>query len=198
MCIFKSYKGEYEECLKDNDILLDELDKKDDIIELYELTADEKDRRIAELEAKLKFDKSHWTIPIELPSADVDLILLANLQHWQNGVFRWPMDNIYHINTDEEIIEYIIWNDVDGCKYKPEFKDCEDFAFKFRGDYTWHTECNNCGLTIDWSGRHAYIVFVRQNNAMWVYEPQSDSWWDTGSQPTFGNMYPLEHAGILL
>lgn len=200
MCLFKrnNYLAEWEGCKRDNLDLRGAVELRDERIGELESEVMQGLETNAELEAKLKFDHSHWSTPLELPSTDVDLILLANLEHWNNGVFRWWMDNQYRLNTDEEIIEYIIWNDVDSCQYKPEFRDCDKFAGKFWGDYRWHTECNNCGFTVDWSGGHAYILFVRQNNAMWIYEPQNDKWYDTGSQPTFGNMYPLEQAGILL
>ena len=144
------------------------------------------------------FDNSHWSAPEMLTGDEVALVLLANLPHWDDGVSRLPMDSVYRVASDEEIVEWLFYNRVNERAYVAEFGDCDKSAAKVWADYRWDTTYNNCGFVDDFSGGHAYNIWVRRNGGLWICEPQSDKVWDTGDADAFRSNYPLREAVILL
>lgn len=122
-------------------------------------------------------------------------VLEANLPNFA-GVRWWQMDSDYRAATDEEIVKFILWDDTNFWKYHPELKDCDDFGFYFAARFRWFLGRNNCFFTVDWSGGHAYAVFLLRDGKMWIYEPQNDKWWVAGDRG-FRQPYPLEHIGLV-
>lgn len=62
--------------------------------------------------------------------------------------------------------------------YTPEKRDCDDYAFAFRGNVPMAFELNSVGIVIDYTGQHAYnIVVTKEDDGLHVklVEPQSDS-----------------------
>lgn len=128
-------------------------------------------------------------------------------QDWARGVIRKNLshanlnviclDREYHPASDEEILYYIFWDDTNLNGYIPEQRDCDKFAGLFWARFRWFLGRNNVAFTIDWSGRHAYIIFLRRNESMWVYEPQNDEWWEAGDRG-FQQPYPLDNVMIII
>ena len=66
--------------------------------------------------------------------------------------------------------------------WKPETRDCDDFAFAFRGLAPLNYAINGVGMVIDISGKHAYnvvVVYVENDDGtaefdIKVIEPQDD------------------------
>lgn len=150
---------------------------------------------LATAAAKLRpnFDISEAPV---MDAAWVRSVLAANLPNYPAGVCWWQMDSEYRAATEEEIIQYILWDDTNFWQYHPELKDCDDFGFYFAARFRWFLERNNCFFTVDWSGRHAYAVFLLRGGKMWIYEPQNDKWWVAGEHG-FQMPYPLQQVGLV-
>ena len=131
-------------------------------------------------ECELKtFDKSNWTQPLEVEGGFIQNALRNGIMDFDNGhLWRIPLDNKYPLCTDEEMIEYIVWSHIDRLGYLTDIFDCDAFSWIFRGEFIKDTLMANCAWICDWSGGHAYNLFVRQNGGLWLYEPQNDRWWD--------------------
>ena len=151
--------------------------------------------RIDDLTYQLQPDFEVSPAPV-FGSAWVNVVLATNLPNYPGGVAWWPMDVEYRAATEEEIIKFILWDDTNFWQYHPELKDCDDFGFYFAARFRWFLERNNCFFTVDWSGRHAYAVFLLRSDRMWIYEPQNDRWWVAGEHG-FQMPYPLEHVGLV-
>lgn len=150
---------------------------------------------LATATAKLRPDFAVSDAPV-MDAAWVRSGLAANLPNYPAGVSWWQMDREYRAATDEEIVKFILWDDTNFWKYHPELKDCDDFGFYFAARFRWFLERNNCFFTVDWSGGHAYAVFLLRDGGMWIFEPQSDRWWIAGDHG-FAQPYPLEHVGLV-
>ena len=75
--------------------------------------------------------------------------------------------------------------------------DCDKRAGRFWGRIRPLMRRNGCGFVVDWSGAHAFNIFVRRNGGLWVYEPQDDRWWVSGDEPYEG-LYRMANMGILI
>lgn len=135
------------------------------------------------------------TEPMVVGNDFIDAALAEFIPNYSKEVIRIYMDSTYYIPTDEEIIEFILWEDVNEYQYIKEKLDCDKFAAWFWGRYRILFQRNNCGFVVDWSGGHAYNIFVRQNG-VWLYEPQNDRWMDA-MQPE-DSIYPLTNARVIL
>lgn len=142
------------------------------------------------------FWEARGLLVIAMSSDEITAILSNNIPNFGKWVIRRPMDGDYRVPQDEDIVKYILWNSINTYQYKVQFKDCDKFARKFYGDYAWDMECNNVGLVYDRSGGHAYIIFVRQNRGLWLYEPQNDVWWSTDKHEWGTGIYSLSNADI--
>ena len=112
----------------------------------------------------------------------------ANLLH-----FSLVLDDIQYYglptSTWEEIMKS---SDTKSYKYIPEFRDCDDFAFLFKGELTT-LAMNGCGLVINSGGHHAYNVGIIADSDKPEFrfiEPQNDNWIITDSKPCYESKGP--------
>ena len=92
-------------------------------------------------------------------------------------------------STWQQIMEQ---SDTSSYKYIPEFRDCDDFAFLFKGELT-RVALNGCGLVINYGGKHAYnvgIVADSETPSFRFIEPQNDQWIITDSKPCYSTNGP--------
>ena len=139
------------------------------------------------------FDKSHWTEPMVVDNYFMAAALADGLKY---DIPYIPLDREYWLASDEEIIEYILWNDVNKLLFILHRFDCNAFAWAFRADYKRDTLTGNCLWVCDWSGVHSYCLFVRRNGGLWIYEPQEDRWWTT-EEHKYEGLYMLRQAVIV-
>ena len=101
-------------------------------------------------------------------------------------------DKLYYgvpTNTWQKIMEQ---SDTKSYKYIPEFRDCDDFAFLFKGELT-KVALNGCGLVINYGGKHAYNVGIVADTGTPSFrfiEPENDQWIITDSKPCYSTNGP--------
>ena len=89
-------------------------------------------------------------------------------------------------------------SDTRQMKYIPEFRDCDDFAFAFKGELVkW--AINGVGLVFNIGGKHAFNVAIISNDGgelptFKFIEPQNDEWIITESRP----LYNLQGSGFVI
>lgn len=151
--------------------------------------------RVEELTYRLEPDFEVSEAPV-FGQAWVKTVLADNLPNYPGGVVWWRMDGEYRAATDEEIIKFINWDDTNFWRYVPELRDCDKFAMYFVARFRMLLGRNNAFFTVDWSGRHAYCVFLLRSGGMWIYEMQNDRWWVAGANG-FQQPYPLQQVGLV-
>jgi len=188
---------------KDNERLAGVVTAKQNIIAELSSSLVECHARVDSLEQQARvFDLSHWTEPLIVTGEWINEMLANKIPTWHSGAFRWPLDNQYQLATDEEIIEYILWNDLNRWQYVSEFFDCDDFGWVFRGDFLKDTyrpgkgSYGNVYWIIDWSSAHAYNLIIRRTG-LWIYEPQNDRWWDTDQNNWAAGMYKFQNTAVI-
>ena len=109
------------------------------------------------------------------------------------GMDILALDNKYLVTNQADMKKIIDWDWTDNRKYVAEKYDCDNFAFSFKAMVDRKFGVNNVGLVIDYSGGHAYNIFVFNDCTVRLFEPQSDKW------PRIGTtMYKFEEGKILI
>ena len=111
-------------------------------------------------------------------------------------------DQEYHALPQKTWEEIMKQSDTRSYKYIPEFRDCDDFAFLFKGELT-RVALNGCGLVINFGGKHAYNVALVYDPDMVLkdtpdsdplsfkfIEPQDDQWIILDSRPCYSTNGP--------
>jgi len=98
---------------------------------------------------------------------------------------RLPMDGKYYTATKENMQKIVDADDTNTRAYKKATYDCENFAFSFMAAAQREYGITTIGLVIDWSGGHAYNMFVYEDGSVELYEPQNDNFVEPGSADRF-------------
>ena len=112
--------------------------------------------------------------------------------HWQRQTdlshFKLLLDDSKYYALHSLVWKNVMDStDTKSYKYIPEFRDCDDFAFLFKGLLA-KAAMNGCGLVINYGGKHAYnvgLVYGDSGLGFHFIEPQQDNWIITGSKPCY-------------
>ena len=116
---------------------------------------------------------------------------------WQKNTdlahFQLLLDDDEYYGLPEDTWQKIMEDsDTKTYKYIPEFRDCDDFAFIFKGELA-QSAINGCGIVFNSGGKHAYnvvIVNTDKGPSFKFIEPQLDKWIITGSKPYYAKQGP--------
>jgi len=143
------------------------------------------------------FDSSAWEPVKEYTANRIETTMAANFENWGREVSWLPKDSHYPLATKEQVIEYILWNNLNKWQYIKDKFDCDDFAWVFRAMFIMDTPARNCGNVWSFSGAHDYCFFVFADRTIWLYEPQNDVWWDSGTKKE-GDMYQFLSGRVVV
>ena len=94
------------------------------------------------------------------------------------------------------------WSDVDKFEYRPESRDCDNFAIALTGQLGHRLGANGVGLIVDGSGNHAYACLLVSDPdggiRVTLVEPQSDGTVRLGDRLGGHEAYKAEEGFILL
>jgi hypothetical protein len=107
---------------------------------------------------------------------------------------RAPLDGEYYAVSREEMREISKWNYTNREEYESAQFDCENFAISFMADVQRQFGVTTVGLVIDWSGGHAYNLFVYEDGTVELFEPQNDRFVDPGEAEN----YSFDHVQITI
>lgn len=82
-------------------------------------------------------------------------------------------DISYKLCTKTDIERFLAWDKADKEKYQAEILDCDDFAWRLKGNITvlpWSA----IPFGVVWTNLHALNCFVDDKGRFWFVEPQSD------------------------
>ena len=131
---------------------------------------------------------------------DADKVMKLFNKKKFNGIQPILLDRKYKVPTYEVWVNILDRNRVDRRFYKPEHFDCDDFAKIIYAYSSKEFELNSCGLVLDWSGRHAYNVFLFINLENKLdfsfFEPQDDCF--LKENYLFTGQYALKDGMIIL
>ena len=81
-------------------------------------------------------------------------------------------DMKYKVTTIQQLRRFLDWDDTDKQKYIAEYMDCDDFAYRLKGQvsiYPWSA----IPFGIVWTDLHALNCFVDDTGKFWFVEPQN-------------------------
>ena len=107
---------------------------------------------------------------------------------------RLPMDGEYYTCSKEDIQKIVDEDQTNRNEYKEAEYDCENFAFSFMANAQKEYGITTIGLVIDWSGGHAYNIFVYEDGSVELYEPQSDTY----PEPDSGDLYEFDTVRVII
>jgi len=88
---------------------------------------------------------------------------------------RCHLADIDYLTVSKEEMEQFLKVDTTSLRkiYKTEYFDCDDFAFRLKGNITTQ---KNAGVAffIVWSRLHAFNAFIDHDHKVWFIEPQHD------------------------
>ena len=124
---------------------------------------------------------------------------------WVQGVLdsygckmvRHPMDTEYWIPVKEDSLTIIEWDWTDKPPYVENKRDCDKFARRLWSNSAWVFGCNHFAFVNDWSGGHAYNMFLTPFGKLMIVEPQNDKIWEYDESVMVG-MYNAESGRIQL
>ena len=116
---------------------------------------------------------------------------------WQSNTklshFNLLLDDSQYYGLPQGTWEKIMSeSDTHSYKYIPEFRDCDDFAFLFKGELV-QAAMNGCGLVFNTGGKHAYnvgLISGKDAPSFRFIEPQEDNWIITDSEPYYSSAGP--------
>jgi len=135
---------------------------------------------------------------VEIKSSNwVNLAFQENIPKWMNGVWRLPLDSKYKVPSLDDTCKIIAWDWVDKRKYWANWFDCENFSLAFKVNANMIFKLNHIGIVLDYSGAHGYNLFLTPDGRVFLYEPQTDEYWDI-REHDYRNPYKLQNAYILV
>ena len=188
-----------------NGVTLQRNPNKDDRYDLR-LTDDEVNY-MANLNRKVQLPKPKPVVfPPENELADVTRVharvipLAEAMALWRDidvGMQAIFIDSAYTIiplNLWQEIINETKINEN---PYQENIRDCDDYAWRFKGTASWKYGINGCGFVMSILGRHAFIAILVDNEdgtaAVRFVEPQSDKLVEHQPQ----TQYSLEQGNVI-
>lgn len=114
-------------------------------------------------------------------------------EHADDGS-RLPLDGEYYTTSKEEMEAIASWQRENRYEYKKAEYDCENFALSFMSNVQRKFGVTTVGLVLDWSGTHAYIMFVYDDGSIELFEPQNDSIMEPGETEKF----PFERVRVII
>lgn len=87
------------------------------------------------------------------------------------------VDRDYWVVPELTWFDILNWSQVDRIKYRAERQDCDDFAKILNGEVVRKFQLNSIGTVLDFSGAHAYVAVVLDDNGrleVAAVEPQTD------------------------
>uniref|UniRef100_A0A6M3JSA2 Agglutinin C-terminal domain-containing protein n=1 Tax=viral metagenome TaxID=1070528 RepID=A0A6M3JSA2_9ZZZZ len=107
-------------------------------------------------------------------------------------------DSWWAIPSLEDSIKIIEWDLVDQLAWKSEVRDCDKFAFWFRGMTAMKFKVNHVAVVRDDVSHHAYcLIWLPDHDVPLLFEPQTDKYWlATDPDPSPG-MHDFTTAKIL-
>ncbi len=113
-----------------------------------------------------KFEDKRQITRKECMTAFKPLILTDTIQAFA--------DNLYKTVSKSDMEKFLVKDKTSLRKYYvTEFFDCDDFAFRLKGNITTQ---NNADIAffIVWTSTHAFNAFIDHNHKVWFIEPQTD------------------------
>jgi hypothetical protein len=113
-------------------------------------------------------------IPALTYAAEVDIYEISSLL-----IDRFPdvpiylPDMSYKTCTKQDLERFLAWDKTDKEKYEAESFDCDDFAWRLKGNITckpW----SSIPFGVVWTNLHALNCFVDEAGKFWFVEPQSN------------------------
>ena len=118
------------------------------------------------------------------------------LRYWGVKLEHIPLDNIYYMASEEDMLNIIAWDWIDKRKWISQKFDCDDFAFAFKSHVSEYFGLNQVGWVNDYSGRHSFNLIIFPTGHLWVFEPQTDSFAFLNERNR--DTYPMERGLLLL
>ena len=82
-------------------------------------------------------------------------------------------DSLYKLCSIQDVKRFLEWDNTDKQKYLAEMHDCDDFAYRLKGQisiYPWSA----IPFGIVWTNIHALNIVVLSDKEIYFVEPQSD------------------------
>lgn len=114
-------------------------------------------------------------------------------EHAKDGT-RLPLDGKYYVASKDDMDAIVSANHDDKRIYRKAKYDCENFALTFMSSVQREYGLTNVGLVIDWSGAHAYNMFVYDDGTVELYEPQDDDFVEPGD----AEKYAFENVKVII
>lgn len=105
------------------------------------------------------------------------------------------MDSFYDPASNDEISQFIFWDQTDKFPYGP-LGTCDWDAMFFAAKFKVLTRRNNVFFTVDWNGKHAYVVFLLRDSSLLILEEQTDKTFKLVDHD-FRDPYPLQHVMLI-
>lgn len=107
------------------------------------------------------------------------------------------------------IVSWEVWDKliekskINTKRYRRNIRDCDDFAFSFRGEIPLLWEVNGVGFVLDTSGAHAYNVLIGYDSesdhiSARFFEPQSDRFVEINSTEQGYEGYSAQRGYIFI
>lgn len=114
-------------------------------------------------------------------------------EHAENAS-RLPLDGKYYLTSQDAMDEIVASDFTNRNLYKKAKYDCENFAISFMHHVQREYGVTGVGLVIDWSGGHAYNMFVYDDGTVKLFEPQNDNFVEPGSKDKFS----FDHVRVII
>lgn len=106
------------------------------------------------------------------------------------------LDNKYYMTNESNMMNVIAGDWTEKKKPISYRYDCDDFAFTFKANVSRYYDLNQVGVVIDWTSKHAYNIIFFPNKNIWLFEPQTDSFFFVSERKKF--LYSLEDAMVII
>ena len=138
---------------------------------------------------------------LKVKPTEVTAVKKVNKQFVQDlisglGVDSMILDGKYYMANESNMLNVIAWDWTEKKKFILDRYDCDDFAFTFKANVNRYYDLNQVGVVVDWSSRHAYNIILFPNRNIWLFEPQTDSFFFVSERKKF--LYSLEDAVIII
>jgi len=123
--------------------------------------------------------------------------MLHKIPNYGSGVRRLGLDMKFYLADEDDMMKIIQWDWINKKPYYRETFDCENFAMAFMSHIAFYFKRNQVALVIDYSGEHGYNLILLPDGRIWIYEPQTDKYWDL-AEHNYAAPYVLQQAYILI
>ena len=106
------------------------------------------------------------------------------------------LDGKYYMTNENNMLNIIAWDWTEKKNAIYDKYDCDNYAFTLMSNVGRYYDLNQVGVVIDWTSKHAYNIILFSNKNIWLFEPQTDSFFFVSKRQKF--LYSLEDAVVII